>query len=108
MEGEPSEDATAAVKEVQDKGVLIGAGFIAGESLMGVLLAIFIVAEMDPSSWFGGIGTLSYTISSILWMVRRSFHNVISTCTAFQRVAEDLMYVAADAAKVTRVSSTQF
>ena len=38
LEGEPSEDANAAVKEVQDKGVLIGAGFIAGESLMGVLL----------------------------------------------------------------------
>ena len=36
LEGEPSEDANAAVKEVQDKGVLIGAGFIAGESLMGV------------------------------------------------------------------------
>ena len=33
------------MKEVQDKGVLIGAGFIAGESLMGVLLAIFIVAD---------------------------------------------------------------
>ena len=64
-------DATAAVKEVQDKGVLIGAGFIAGESLMGVLLAIFIVAEMDPSSWFGGIGTLSYTLSLVFfgWFV---------------------------------------
>ena len=71
LEGEPSEDATAAVKEVQDKGVLIGAGFIAGESLMGVLLAIFIVAEMDPSSWFGGIGTLSYTLSLVFfgWFV---------------------------------------
>ena len=71
LEGEPSEDATAAVKEVQDKGVLIGAGFIAGESLMGVLLAIFIVAEKDPSSWFGGIGTLSYTLSLVFfgWFV---------------------------------------
>ena len=63
LDGEPSEDARLAIKEVQDKGVLIGAGFIAGESLMGVLLAIFIVAKMEPSSWFGGIGTLSYTLS---------------------------------------------
>ena len=38
LEGEASEEARFAIKEVQDKGVLIGAGFIAGESLMGVLL----------------------------------------------------------------------
>ena len=63
LEGEASEEARFAIKEVQDKGVLIGAGFIAGESLMGVLLAIFIVANEDPSLWFGGIGTLSYTFS---------------------------------------------
>lgn len=49
LQGEPSTEAKMAVQEVQDRGVLIGAGFIAGESLMGVLLAIFIVAGLDPS-----------------------------------------------------------
>ena len=47
--------------------------------------------------------TVLHTISSILWMVRCSFHNVISTCIARRgNLAEDLMYVAADAAKVER------
>ena len=44
---------------------------------MGVLLAIFIVAKMDPSSWFGGIGTLSYSLSLLFFVVRRSFHPTI-------------------------------
>ena len=104
LEGEPSEDATAAVKEVQDKGVLIGAGFIAGESLMGVLLAIFIVAEMDPSSWFGGIGTLSYTLSLVFfgWFVTVFIMLSARALPARGNLAEDLMYVAADAAKKLR------
>ncbi len=104
LEGEPSEDATAAVKEVQDKGVLIGAGFIAGESLMGVLLAIFIVAEMDPSSWFGGIGTLSYTLSLVFfgWFVAVFIMLSARALPARGNLAEDLVYVAADAAKKLR------
>jgi putative OPT family oligopeptide transporter len=104
LEGEPSQDATAAVKEVQDKGVLIGAGFIAGESLMGVLLAIFIVAEMDPSSWFGGIGTLSYTLSLVFfgWFVAVFIMLSARALPARGNLAEDLMYVAADAAKKLR------
>lgn len=104
LEGEPSEDATAAVKEVQDKGVLIGAGFIAGESLMGVLLAIFIVAEMDPSSWFGGIGTLSYTLSLVFfgWFVAVFIMLSARALPGRGNLAEDLMYVAADAAKKLR------
>lgn len=104
LEGEPSEDATAAVKEVQDKGVLIGAGFIAGESLMGVLLAIFIVAEMDPSSWFGGIGTLSYTLSLVFfgWFVAVFIMLSARALPAKGNLAEDLMYVTADAAKKLR------
>jgi putative OPT family oligopeptide transporter len=54
LQGEPSPEAVIAVQEVQDRGVLIGAGFIAGESLMGVLLAMFIVADLDPSKLVGG------------------------------------------------------
>ncbi|MGB1474936.1 MAG: OPT family oligopeptide transporter [Candidatus Poseidoniaceae archaeon] len=104
LEGEPSEDATAAVKEVQDKGVLIGAGFIAGESLMGVLLAIFIVAEMDPSSWFGGIGTLSYSLSLVFfgWFVAVFIMLSARALPSKGNLAEDLMFVAADAAKKLR------
>jgi len=104
LEGEPSEDATAAVKEVQDKGVLIGAGFIAGESLMGVLLAIFIVADTDPSSWFGGIGTLSYTLSMVFfgWFVAVFIMLSARALPSRGNLAEDLMYVAADASKKLR------
>ncbi len=104
LEGENSEDATAAVKEVQDKGVLIGAGFIAGESLMGVLLAIFIVAEMDPSSWFGGIGTLSYSLSLVFfgWFVAVFIMLSARALPSKGNLAEDLMFVAADAAKKLR------
>jgi putative OPT family oligopeptide transporter len=69
LEGEPSPEAKNAVQEVQDRGVLIGAGFIAGESLMGVLLAIFIVAGLDPSKLVGG--TLGSTMSLLFfgWFV---------------------------------------
>ena len=69
LEGEPSPEAKNAVQEVQDRGVLIGAGFIAGESLMGVLLAIFIVAGLDPSKLVGG--TLGNTMSLLFfgWFV---------------------------------------
>ena len=104
LDGEASEDATAAVKDVQDKGVLIGAGFIAGESLMGVLLAIFIVAEKDPSSWFGGIGTLSYTMSLVFfgWFVAVFIMLSARALPSRGNLAEDLVYIAADAAKKLR------
>lgn len=104
LEGKPSEDATAAVKEVQDKGVLIGAGFIAGESLMGVLLAIFIVAEMDPSSWFGGIGTLSYTLSLVFfgWFVAVFIMLSARALPSKGSLAQDLLFIASDAAKKLR------
>ncbi len=104
LDGEPSEDAKLAVKDVQDKGVLIGAGFIAGESLMGVLLAIFIVAEQDPSKWFGGIGTLSYTLSLIFfaWFVAVFIMLSARALPAKGNLGVDLVYVASDAAKKLR------
>ena len=104
LEGEASKEAELAVKEVQDKGVLIGAGFIAGESLMGVLLAIFIVANMDPSSWFGGIGTLSYTLSFVffIWFVGVFIMLTSRALPDKGNLGSDLVYIAADAAKKTR------
>jgi len=104
LDGEPSEDARLAIKEVQDKGVLIGAGFIAGESLMGVLLAIFIVAKMEPSSWFGGIGTLSYTLSFFFFLWFAAVF-VMLTARALPdkgNLSSDVVYISADAAKKLR------
>tara|TARA_B100001769_G_scaffold46680_1_gene33213 strand:+ start:3896 stop:5992 length:2097 start_codon:yes stop_codon:yes gene_type:complete len=104
LEGEPSEEANFAIKEVQDKGVLIGAGFIAGESLMGVLLAIFIVAEMDPSLWFGGIGTLSYSLSVVFfaWFVGVFIMLSARSLPNKGNLGSDLVFIAADASKRLR------
>ncbi len=70
LENVPSKKAKEAMKEVQDRGVLIGAGFIAGESLMGVLLAVFIVANIDPAELLG-VGTLGNALSMLFfgWFV---------------------------------------
>ena len=104
LDGKPSKEAELAIKEVQDKGVLIGAGFIAGESLMGVLLAVFIVANMDPSSWFGGIGTLSYGLSLIFfaWFVGVFIMLSARALPNKGKLSSDLVYISADAAKKLR------
>lgn len=101
LDGEPSKEAEVAIKEVQDKGVLIGAGFIAGESLMGVLLAVFIVAGSDPSNWFGGIGTLSYGMSMLFfgWFVVVFIMLSARSLPDKGNLGGDFMYVAADASK---------
>ena len=51
----PSKSALKAADDVTSRGVLIGAGFIAGESLVGVFIALLIVTPRigDPSLWFG-------------------------------------------------------
>ncbi len=51
----PSKPALKAADDVTSRGVLIGAGFIAGESLVGVFIALLIVTPNigDPSLWFG-------------------------------------------------------
>lgn len=54
---EPSRSASNAADEVTSRGVLIGAGFIAGESLVGVMIALLIVTVGEPRDWFG-IGVL--------------------------------------------------
>ncbi len=108
LEGEATKEATIAVKEVQDKGVLIGAGFIAGESLMGVLLAVFIVADKRwtgygilPSEWFGGIGMLGYTASLIFfaWFVTVFIMLSARSLPKKGNLFSDLIYVLSDAAK---------
>jgi putative OPT family oligopeptide transporter len=67
---EPSKQAKEAAKEVENRGVLIGAGFIAGESILGVLVALLIVSENDLSEIFR-TGTLNNFLSLIFfgWFV---------------------------------------
>ena len=103
LAGEPSKTAKAAVQEVQDRGVLIGAGFIAGESLMGVLLAIFIVAEVNPSDWIGG--TLGSMLSLVFfgWFVAVFITLSAKSLPAKGNLIHDLMEVLSDAA--TRLKS---
>tara|TARA_B110000444_G_scaffold247208_1_gene269554 strand:- start:6205 stop:8250 length:2046 start_codon:yes stop_codon:yes gene_type:complete len=67
---EPSPQAQKAAKEVESRGVLIGAGFIAGESIMGVFIAVLIVAKINLPEIFG-VGTLNNMFSLIFfgWFV---------------------------------------
>ncbi|HIE82857.1 MAG TPA: hypothetical protein EYQ00_02975, partial [Dehalococcoidia bacterium] len=103
LEGEASSEAKKAVAEVQDRGVLIGAGFIAGESLMGVLLAIFIVADIDPAKALG-IGTLGNSLSLLFygWFVAvfitlaaqampKGSHLITDTITIITKAGKDLI-----------------
>ena len=108
LDGEMSPAAKSAVKEVQDKGVLIGAGFIAGESLMGVLLAVFIVADKRwpgngilPSDWFGGIGTLSNAWSMLFfaWFVGIFIMLSARSLPTKGNLFSDTMFVLSDAAR---------
>ena len=87
----PSKAAQDAAKEVESRGVLIGAGFIAGESIMGVVIAIFIVAKINLHEIFG-VGTLNNPLSLLffgwfvfifVWLVTRTLPrggNFLSDC----------------------------
>ena len=44
-----SAEASEQMEAVQSRGVLIGAGFIAGESLMGILVALLIIDDTEPA-----------------------------------------------------------
>ena len=103
LEGEASTAANKAMSEVQDRGVLVGAGFIAGESLMGVLLAIFIVANIDPAKALG-IGTLGNSLSLLFygWFVAvfitlaaqampKGSHLVTDTVVVMTKAGKDLV-----------------
>ena len=70
LDREPSEDAQKAAQDVESRGVLIGAGFIAGESILGVLIAVLIVLEIKLDKVFG-INELSQSMSLLFfaWFV---------------------------------------
>ena len=63
LDQEPSKEAKAAASDVESRGVLIGAGFIAGESILGVLIAVLIVLNINLDQIFG-IHELSQFFSS--------------------------------------------
>jgi putative OPT family oligopeptide transporter len=52
IKSNPSPAAKKAAKEVENRGVLIGAGFIAGESLLGVFIALLIVSDIKLNEIF--------------------------------------------------------
>ena len=58
LTGEPTEEAVDAGTEVSKRGLLLSAGMIAGEALMGVVVAMFIVMAnlikpiRPPAEWF--------------------------------------------------------
>jgi putative OPT family oligopeptide transporter len=70
LDGEPSEEALQAASDVESRGVLIGAGFIAGESILGVLIAVLIVLNIKLDVLFG-INELSQMFSLVFfaWFV---------------------------------------
>ncbi|MBT5391411.1 MAG: oligopeptide transporter, OPT family [Euryarchaeota archaeon] len=70
LNGEPSIEAQKAAKDVENRGVLIGAGFIAGESILGVFIAILIVLDMKLNIIFG-VTTLNDIFSLLFfgWFV---------------------------------------
>ncbi len=83
LKDEPSDEALKAAKDVENRGVLIGAGFIAGESILGVFVALLIVLDKDLSIIFK-IGTLNNMLSLIffawfvvvfIWLATRSLPN---------------------------------
>ena len=67
---EPSKRAKEAAKEVENRGVLIGAGFIAGESILGVFVALLIVTDINLNEIFS-TGHLNNFLSLVFfgWFV---------------------------------------
>ena len=65
-----SKRAKEAAKEVENRGVLIGAGFIAGESILGVFVALLIVTDINLNEIFS-TGHLNNFLSLVFfgWFV---------------------------------------
>ena len=99
LRDKPSKEAISAAKDVENRGVLIGAGFIAGESIVGVLVALLIVLELDLAVLFN-TGTLNNYLSLIffgwftlvfLWLATRSLPNNGNLLSEFYTVFKDVL-----------------
>ena len=84
---------------MENRGVLIGAGFIAGESILGVLVALLIVLKIDLAAIFN-TGTLNNYFSLIffgwfalvfLWLATRSLPNNGNLLREFYTVLKDVL-----------------
>ena len=99
LRDKPSKKAISAAKDVENRGVLIGAGFIAGESILGVLVALLIVLEIDLAGIFS-TGTLNNSLSLIffgwfalvfLWLATRSLPSNGNLAREFYTVLKDVL-----------------
>ena len=97
---DPSDRALEAAKEVESRGVLIGAGFIAGESIMGVLIAVLIVAKVDLPDTLG-IGTLNNAFSLVFfaWFVAVFIWLATRALPKGGSLAGDTVMITADAVR---------
>ena len=99
LRDKPSKEAISAAKDVENRGVLIGAGFIAGESIVGVLVALLIVLKLDLAVLFN-TGTLNNFLSLVffgwftlvfLWLATRSLPNNGNLLREFYTVLKDVL-----------------
>jgi putative OPT family oligopeptide transporter len=73
LAGQPSEKAIKSGKELVSRGTLLSAGLIAGEALMGVVVAAFIVLSSfspipRPDNWLPFLGTLGPILSTMFFL----------------------------------------
>ena len=99
LRDKPSKDAVKAAEDVENRGVLIGAGFIAGESILGVLVALLIVLNIDLTEIFK-TGVLNDFLSLIffgwfvlvfLWLATRTLPKNSNLISDFIAVLNDIL-----------------
>ena len=98
LKDKPSEKAVKAAKEVENRGVLIGAGFIAGESILGVLVALLIVLEIDLTVLFStgvlnnflSLAFFGWFVVVFLWLATRTLPSNGNLIRDFTMILNDL------------------
>lgn len=101
----PSKEATTAAKEVENRGVLIGAGFIAGESILGVLIAVLIVLDINLPEIFGvvtlnsllSLAFFGWFVAVFIWLATRALPKGGNLMTDALVVAGDVLIKFRDA-----------
>lgn len=101
----PSEEAATAAKEVENRGVLIGAGFIAGESILGVLIAVLIVLDINLPEIFGvvtlnsllSLAFFGWFVAVFIWLATRALPKGGNLLTDAFVVAGDVLIKFRDA-----------
>ncbi|MFB1005730.1 MAG: oligopeptide transporter, OPT family [Candidatus Poseidoniaceae archaeon] len=95
----PSKEAATAAKEVENRGVLIGAGFIAGESILGVLIAVLIVLDINLPEIFGvvtlnsllSLAFFGWFVAVFIWLATRALPKGGNLLTDAMVVAGDVL-----------------